>query len=91
MSNPTHKVVSGDTLYSLAKKYKTTVDELKKLNGLTSDTIKLGAVLKLPVFQESLKFPFIIAKSKNTSEVTIVEPINSLPVIFPSFCHWFRI
>ena len=66
MSNPTHKVVSGDTLYSLAKKYKTTVDELKKLNGLTSDTIKLGAVLKLPVFQESLKFPFIIAKSKNT-------------------------
>lgn len=48
MTTPiTHKVVSGDTLYSLGKKYGLTVAELKKINNLTSDTIKIGQVLKL--------------------------------------------
>lgn len=48
MSNPvTHKVVSGDTLFSLAKKYSLTVAELKSINGLTSDQIKIGQVLKV--------------------------------------------
>lgn len=48
MSNPvTHKVVSGDTLFSLGKKYGLTVAELKSINNLTSDTIKIGQVLKL--------------------------------------------
>lgn len=41
----THTVVSGDTLYSLGKKYGLTVDELKSINKLTSDTIKVGQVL----------------------------------------------
>lgn len=65
----THKVVSGDTLYSLAKKYRTTVNELKSLNGLKSDLIKIGQTLKLPIAkntQSALNFPFVIAKSKNT-------------------------
>lgn len=43
----THTVKSGDTLYSLAKKYGTTVNELKSINGLKSDLIKVGQVLKL--------------------------------------------
>lgn len=48
MSKPTtHKVVSGDTLSALAKKYGTTVKELKNINGLKSDLIKVNQVLKL--------------------------------------------
>lgn len=48
MSKPTtHKVVSGDTLSALAKKYGTTVKELKDINGLKSDLIKVGQTLKL--------------------------------------------
>ncbi|MEN9713783.1 MAG: hypothetical protein RLZZ164_447 [Actinomycetota bacterium] len=43
-----YTVVSGDTLTSIAKKFNTTVTILKTLNGLTTDTIKLGQVLKLP-------------------------------------------
>lgn len=38
----------GDTLYSIAKKYNTTVDELKKLNNLTSNTLSIGQTLKIP-------------------------------------------
>lgn len=41
-------VKSGDTLYSLAKKFNTTVDELKKLNGLTNNSLSLNQKLKVP-------------------------------------------
>ena len=41
----THKVVKGDTLYSLSKRYNTTVDELKRLNRMSSNNLKIGEVL----------------------------------------------
>lgn len=42
-----HTVVAGDTLFSLAKKFETTIEEIKKLNGMNdaSDLIKVGQVL----------------------------------------------
>jgi flagellum-specific peptidoglycan hydrolase FlgJ len=40
-----HIVIKGDTLYSLSKKYNTTVDELKRLNSLNSNEISLGQFL----------------------------------------------
>ncbi|MBW8350301.1 LysM peptidoglycan-binding domain-containing protein [Bacillus sp. IITD106] len=43
----TYKVVSGDTLSKIALTYGTTVNELKSLNGLTSDLIRVGQVLKV--------------------------------------------
>ena len=45
----TYKVVSGDSLYSIAKKYNTTVDEIKALNNLTSNLLSIGQVLKIPI------------------------------------------
>ena len=41
-------VRSGDTLWLLAQRYNTTVDAIKKLNGLTSDNLNIGQVLKIP-------------------------------------------
>ena len=41
----THIVKSGDTLSELATKYKITVQQLKQINGLTSDNIKIGQKL----------------------------------------------
>ena len=41
----THTVKSGDTLSELATKYKITVQQLKQINGLTSDNIKIGQKL----------------------------------------------
>ncbi|WP_171051019.1 LysM peptidoglycan-binding domain-containing protein [Bacillus sp. BHET2] len=43
----TYKVKSGDTLSAIAKKYKTTVTNLKKINNLKSDRIYVGQVLKV--------------------------------------------
>jgi peptidoglycan lytic transglycosylase D len=41
----THRVKSGETLYSIAKKYQTTVDKLKSINRLVGNTLKVGAHL----------------------------------------------
>lgn len=41
-------VRSGDTLWLLARRYNTTVDEIKRLNGLTSDNLSVGQILKIP-------------------------------------------
>ena len=42
-----HVVVKGDTLYSLSKRYNTTVEELKRLNGLSDNNLALGQILKI--------------------------------------------
>ncbi len=45
----THKVKKGDTLYSLSKKYKISVEELKRLNKLTSNELSIGQVLNIKI------------------------------------------
>lgn len=48
-SNPIrHIVQSGDTLWLLSRRYNTTVDAIKRLNGLTSDILNIGQVLLIP-------------------------------------------
>lgn len=42
-----HLVNKGDTLYSISKKYKITVDQLKTYNNLTNNTIKVGQILRV--------------------------------------------
>lgn len=43
-----HTVVAGDTLYNIAKRHNITVAALKAANNLTSDTVSLGATLRIP-------------------------------------------
>ncbi|MGP6140270.1 LysM peptidoglycan-binding domain-containing protein [Jeotgalibaca sp. A127] len=42
-----HLVVRGDTLWSLSRRYNTSVAVLKSLNGLKSDRIIIGQILKV--------------------------------------------
>ena len=43
----THKVKSGESLSTIAKKYKVTVAELKSWNSLSSDKLSIGKALKV--------------------------------------------
>jgi len=43
----TYTVAKGDTLFAIAAKFGTTVAELKNLNGLKDNNLKVGQVLKL--------------------------------------------
>jgi LysM repeat protein len=41
-------VKKGDTLLAIARHYGTTAAKIRTLNGLTSSTLKIGEVLKIP-------------------------------------------
>lgn len=43
-----YKVVKGDTLFSIAIKYKAKVSDLKRINKLNVDNIKAGQILIIP-------------------------------------------
>ncbi|MCY7771152.1 LysM peptidoglycan-binding domain-containing protein [Bacillus haynesii] len=46
-SSATHKVVKGDSLWKISRTYGMTINELKSLNGLKTDLIRIGQVLKV--------------------------------------------
>ena len=54
-----YTVKSGDSLWSIAKKYDTTVTELKRINNLTSNTLQIGQQLKIPGIEETPQTPTI--------------------------------
>ena len=47
-SGQEHRVAEGDTLWSLARRYNTSVTEIKALNGLGSSSIYTGQTLSIP-------------------------------------------
>lgn len=47
-ADKTHVVVPGDTLWSIARMYNTTVGEIQRLNNLNGNLLNLGMVLKIP-------------------------------------------
>ncbi len=44
----TYTIVRGDTLSEIAHRYRVSFKKLKELNGLSSDTIRIGQKLKIP-------------------------------------------
>ena len=46
-TDTTYTVQKGDSLYSISKKFNTTVDNIKKKNNLTSNVLSIGQVLKI--------------------------------------------
>lgn len=55
-----YTVRSGDTLWLLAQRYGTTVDAIKNLNGLTSNMLNIGQVLKIPAAAGSSYFEYAV-------------------------------
>ncbi len=55
-----YTVRSGDTLWLLANRYGTTVDAIKQANGLTSDNLSIGQVLRIPVSQSAGYFLYTV-------------------------------
>ena len=79
-------VQSGDTLWAIARRYGTTVDAIKNLNGLASDRLNIGQVLNIPVSQTESYIEYTvlpgdtlwaIAKKYNTT-VTAIQNLNQL-------------
>lgn len=56
VTSPTIYVVNkGDTLYKIANQYNVSVDELRKINNLTSDMLMIGQRLLIPTREDILQ------------------------------------
>ncbi len=83
-STSTYTVKKGDTLYGIANKYNTTVDNLKKQNNLTSNTLSIGQILK--IIPTKLETDYIIQKgdtlysiaNKYNTTVDYLKELNNL-------------
>lgn len=45
----TYKVVSGDSLYIIAKRFNTSITAIKTLNNITSEALYIGQLLRVPM------------------------------------------
>jgi len=62
-----YRVKSGDTIFSIAKKYKVSIEDLVKLNKLSSNSlIHPGDILKIPGISFEKKAKEAVAKNKKT-------------------------
>lgn len=66
VTEPTYTVKSGDTLYSIARKYNTTVNAITTLNNLTSNNLSIGQTLKIPVSTQNTIEKTYTVKSGDT-------------------------
>lgn len=79
-----YTVQRGDSLWEIANRYGTSVDAIKSLNGLTSNTLQIGQVLKIPVANNYTTYTvksgdslWTIARAYNTT-VSELRNLNNL-------------
>lgn len=82
-ASDTYIVKKGDSLYSIARTYNTSVDKLKKINNLTSNALAIGQVLKLPSSNASEKVVYTVKKGDSLYSIareygTTVDAIKKL-------------
>ena len=73
-------VVKGDNLYTIANKYGVSVNDIKSLNNLSSNTLQIGQILKIPGTESyttyKVKKGDSLWKIANTYGVTVNELKN---------------
>lgn len=73
----TYTVQKGDSLWSIAKKYNTTVEELKAANNLSSNLLSVGQVLKMPTTVEIPENYIVYTVSKGDTLYGIANKYNT--------------
>lgn len=78
----THKVIAGETLYSISKKYNVSVEDLNKENSsLLKNGLQTGQILKIQTnnavtindYETSHKTDEVVANNPNPSEYSVIK------------------
>ncbi len=83
----TYIVKSGDSLWSIASRYNTTVDKLKDINNLSSNLLSIGQKLLVPKSESTAKKAYTVKSGDNLykiaqnngTTVTDLVNLNNLP------------
>ena len=62
-----HTVKKGDTLYSIAKKYGVSVEQIAKANNIKDNKIAIGAILTIPL--KTVEKPTTVVKTAKKANV----------------------
>ena len=78
----THKVVRGDTVYNISKRYNITQDNLRAWNGLTDNNISVGQTLRVkPAGYVAPASSTVVHKPEPApSHPPVSAPVNTPPV-----------
>ncbi|OMP66698.1 3D domain-containing protein [Domibacillus epiphyticus] len=79
----THTVQKGETLYKISRQYKTSVDQVKKWNNLSSNTIKIGQKLKIGGTAAASIKP---ASAKEDRETNVSKEITVKATAYTAYC-----
>uniref|UniRef100_UPI004048A870 LysM peptidoglycan-binding domain-containing protein n=1 Tax=Roseivirga sp. TaxID=1964215 RepID=UPI004048A870 len=79
--NPTsassHVVKTGETLFSISRQYNVNVEDIKKLNGLTSNELSIGQTLKIavaPAATDKKEVTPVVNKTEDAVKKEVIAP-----------------
>lgn len=77
-SSTTYTVERGDTLWNIAKKFNTNVNEIKRLNNLKSNILYVGQSLKVPEYYKAkdTNISYVVKKGDNLYSIARQYGIN---------------
>jgi membrane-bound lytic murein transglycosylase D len=80
----TYEVRAGDTLFSVAKRFNLTLEQLKGLNALTHDQIKVGQTLMLAGVPDSTSSLIAVASNAPATlvNVSVAAAAKALPKLY---------
>ena len=84
-NNNYYTVVAGDSLYKIANKFNTTVNDLKALNNLSTNLLSIGQILKIPSTSNNYTYYTVVARdslykiaNKFNTTVNELKTLNNL-------------
>lgn len=77
-SSTTYTVERGDTLWNIAKKFNTNVNEIKRLNNLKSNVLYVGQTLKVPEYYkaEDTNISYVVKRGDNLYSIARQYGVN---------------
>ena len=78
-ASKTHTVAAGETLFAISQKYGVDVNEIKKLNGLTSNALAVGQTLKISVAAKTTRE--VTSPTTTPTEKPVAKPIDKPKVV----------